>query len=175
MSGPKLELAAIRVVLYGGFAAALALFYLPLLTLLVFSMREGRHLVYEDFAARVRKGVEEVATAVGPDKVAVAVTHGGVIGEAVCAAAPGLMKIKTSAWATLTMGMPKGCKTIDDWSLTMLIFTKDDFRIKPENFDLTNGANVVRIAAGAFMFPHVAGKFAAIGTLAGGLVAAARR
>ena len=36
----------------------------------------------EDFAARVRKGVEEVATAVGPDKVAVAVTHGGVIGEA---------------------------------------------------------------------------------------------
>jgi spermidine/putrescine transport system permease protein len=45
MSGPKLELAAIRVVLYGGFAAALALFYLPLLTLLVFSVREGRHLV----------------------------------------------------------------------------------------------------------------------------------
>ena len=47
----------------------------------------------------------------------------------------------------------------------MLLFTKDDFRIKAENFDLTNGANVVRIAAGAFMFPHVAGKFAAIGTL----------
>ena len=36
----------------------------------------------EDFAARVRKGVEEVATAVGPDRVAVAVVHGGVIGEA---------------------------------------------------------------------------------------------
>src|SRR4030095_5813479 len=85
--------------------------------------------------------------------------------EAVCASAPGLIKIKTSARATLTMGIPTGCKTIDDWSLTMLIFTKDDFRIKAENFDLTNGANIVRIAAGAFMFPHVAGKFAAIGTL----------
>ena len=47
----------------------------------------------------------------------------------------------------------------------MLLFTKDDFKIKAENFDLTNGANVVRIATGAFMFPHVAGKFAAIGTL----------
>lgn len=32
-----------------------------------------------------------------------------------------------------------------------------DFRIKAENFDLTKGANLVRIAAGAFMFPHVAG------------------
>jgi putative oxidoreductase len=47
----------------------------------------------------------------------------------------------------------------------MPLFTKDDFRIKAENFDLTNGANIVRIAAGAFMFPHVAGKFAALGTL----------
>jgi putative oxidoreductase len=47
----------------------------------------------------------------------------------------------------------------------MLFFTKDDFRIKPENFDLTKGSNVLRIAAGAFMFPHFAGKFAAIGTL----------
>ena len=46
-----------------------------------------------------------------------------------------------------------------------MLFSKDDFRIKAENFDLTNGANIVRIAAGAFMFPHVAGKFAAIGTL----------
>jgi putative oxidoreductase len=56
-------------------------------------------------------------------------------------------------------------QTTDDWSLTMLLLTKDDFRIKAENFDLTNGANIVRIAAGAFMFPHIAGKFAAIGTL----------
>lgn len=47
----------------------------------------------------------------------------------------------------------------------MLLFTKDDFRIKAENFDLTKGANILRIAAGAFMFPHVAGKFAAISTL----------
>jgi len=47
----------------------------------------------------------------------------------------------------------------------MLLFTKDDFRIKARNFDLTNGNNILRIAAGAFMFPHVAGKFADIGTL----------
>ncbi len=46
-----------------------------------------------------------------------------------------------------------------------MLFTKDDFRIKAENFDLTRGANVLRIIAGAFMFPHVAGKFAAISTL----------
>jgi len=47
----------------------------------------------------------------------------------------------------------------------MPIFTLDDFRIKAENFDLTKGANVLRIAAGAFMFPHTFGKFADIGTL----------
>jgi len=47
----------------------------------------------------------------------------------------------------------------------MLGLTRDDFRIKAENFDLTKGGNILRIAAGAFMFPHVAGKFAAIGTL----------
>jgi putative oxidoreductase len=47
----------------------------------------------------------------------------------------------------------------------MLGLTRDDFRIKPENFDLTNGANILRIAAGAFMFPHFAGKFADITTL----------
>ena len=45
--------------------------------------------------------------------------------------------------------------------------TMDDFRIKPENFDLTNGLNILRIICGAFMFPHVAGKF-----VAGGLSAA---
>jgi putative oxidoreductase len=43
-----------------------------------------------------------------------------------------------------------------------MLFTKDDFRIKAENFDLTNGWNVLRIAAGAFMFPHVLGKFAGL-------------
>ena len=47
----------------------------------------------------------------------------------------------------------------------MLLLTKDDFRIKAENFDLTKGSNILRIIAGAFMFPHVAGKFAAISTL----------
>lgn len=47
----------------------------------------------------------------------------------------------------------------------MLGLTRDDFRIKAENFDLTNGANILRIIAGAFMFPHIAGKFAAISTL----------
>lgn len=46
-----------------------------------------------------------------------------------------------------------------------MLFTRDDFRIKPENFDLTKGGNILRIIAGAFMFPHVAGKFAAISTL----------
>ena len=47
----------------------------------------------------------------------------------------------------------------------MFGLTKDDFRLKAENFDLTNGANILRIIAGAFMFPHVAGKFAVISTL----------
>jgi putative oxidoreductase len=36
----------------------------------------------------------------------------------------------------------------------------DDFRIKASNFDLTKGSNILRIICGAFMFPHVAGKFA---------------
>ncbi|CCD85422.1 conserved hypothetical protein; putative membrane protein [Bradyrhizobium sp. ORS 285] len=39
--------------------------------------------------------------------------------------------------------------------------TKDDFRIKAENFDLSNGLNILRIICGLFLFPHVAGKFAA--------------
>lgn len=38
-----------------------------------------------------------------------------------------------------------------------------DFRIKAENFDLGQGANILRIISGAFMFPHVAGKFVAGG------------
>lgn len=41
-----------------------------------------------------------------------------------------------------------------------MFVTWDDFRIKPQNFDLTNGSNILRIISGAFMFPHVAGKFA---------------
>ena len=47
----------------------------------------------------------------------------------------------------------------------MSLFRKDDFRLKAVSFDLTQPANILRIAAGAFMFPHVAGKFAAISTL----------
>ncbi|MGJ5180846.1 DoxX family protein [Bradyrhizobium oligotrophicum] len=45
--------------------------------------------------------------------------------------------------------------------------TRDDFRIKAENFDLSNGMNILRIICGLFLFPHVAGKFA------GGAVSAA--
>ena len=48
-----------------------------------------------------------------------------------------------------------------------MLFTSDDFRIKAENFDLSKGANVLRIICGAFMFPHIAGKFAAGGLSAG--------
>ena len=40
-----------------------------------------------------------------------------------------------------------------------MFMSKDDFRIKAKNFDLTKGSNILRIIAGAFMFPHVAGKF----------------
>lgn len=46
-----------------------------------------------------------------------------------------------------------------------MLLTKDDFRIKADNFDLTNGANILRIIAGAFMFPHVLGKFSDLGSL----------
>ncbi len=40
-----------------------------------------------------------------------------------------------------------------------MFLSKEDFRIKADNFDLTQGSNILRIIAGAFMFPHVAGKF----------------
>src|ERR1700687_6023046 len=39
--------------------------------------------------------------------------------------------------------------------------TKDDFRIRAENFDPSNGLNILRIISGLFFFPHVMGKFAA--------------
>ena len=45
--------------------------------------------------------------------------------------------------------------------------TADDFRIKAENFDLSNGYNILRIACGLFLIPHVLGKFAAGGLSAG--------
>jgi putative oxidoreductase len=51
-----------------------------------------------------------------------------------------------------------------------MFLTSDDFKIKPSNFDLGNGFNVLRIICGAFMFPHVAGKFAAGGALSAGTV-----
>lgn len=47
------------------------------------------------------------------------------------------------------------------------MFTQDDFRIRAENFDLTDGHNLVRIVCGLFMFPHVAGKLAGFGLSAG--------
>jgi putative oxidoreductase len=45
--------------------------------------------------------------------------------------------------------------------------TRDDFRIKASNFDLTNGFNILRIICGLFLFPHVMGKFAAGAVSAG--------
>jgi putative oxidoreductase len=48
-----------------------------------------------------------------------------------------------------------------------MLVSRSDFQIKAQNFDLTQGANILRIICGAFMFPHVAGKFA------GGVVSAA--
>jgi putative oxidoreductase len=37
----------------------------------------------------------------------------------------------------------------------------DDFRLKAENFDLSDGFNILRIICELFLFPHVMGKFAA--------------
>jgi len=48
-----------------------------------------------------------------------------------------------------------------------MFITKDDFILKPANFDVTDGHNLVRIICGAFMFPHAIGKFAAGGLAAG--------
>lgn len=50
-----------------------------------------------------------------------------------------------------------------------MLISKDDFRIRAGNFDLTKGENILRIIAGAFMFPHVAGKFVN-GALSPGIV-----
>jgi len=46
-----------------------------------------------------------------------------------------------------------------------MLFSRDDFRIRAENFDLTRTSNILRIICGAFMFPHVAGKFTSLATL----------
>ena len=45
--------------------------------------------------------------------------------------------------------------------------TKDDFGVRAENFDLSNGLNILRIICGLFLFPHVMGKFAAGAVSAG--------
>lgn len=44
-----------------------------------------------------------------------------------------------------------------------MLITRQDFRIDPRNFDLGDGHNLVRILCGAFMFPHMLGKFVAGG------------
>ena len=50
-----------------------------------------------------------------------------------------------------------------------MFISKDDFEIKASSFDLTQSRNVLRIICGAFMFPHIAGKFAG-GALSAGTV-----
>jgi putative oxidoreductase len=49
----------------------------------------------------------------------------------------------------------------------MFTLSKGDFRIRPENFDITVTGNVLRIMVGALMFPHAASKFAGGGLSAG--------
>ncbi len=53
--------------------------------------------------------------------------------------------------------------------------SKEDFRIKADNFDPSNGFNIIRIICGLFMFPHVAGKFAAGGVAGVGATVPRRR
>jgi putative oxidoreductase len=50
-----------------------------------------------------------------------------------------------------------------------MFISKADFQVKASNFDLTESRNVLRIICGAFMFPHIAGKFAG-GALSAGTV-----
>jgi putative oxidoreductase len=50
-----------------------------------------------------------------------------------------------------------------------MLISREDLRISASNFDLSQPRNILRIACGAFMFPHVAGKFAA-GALSAGTV-----
>jgi putative oxidoreductase len=52
---------------------------------------------------------------------------------------------------------------------TIMFISKADFQVKASSFDLTQSRNVLRIICGAFMFPHVAGKFAG-GALSAGTV-----
>jgi putative oxidoreductase len=50
-----------------------------------------------------------------------------------------------------------------------MFISKADFQLKASSFDLTQSRNVLRIICGAFMFPHIAGKFAG-GALSAGTV-----
>lgn len=49
----------------------------------------------------------------------------------------------------------------------MFTLSTSDFRIRPENFDVTSTGNILRIMIGALMLPHAASKFAAGGLSAG--------
>jgi putative oxidoreductase len=49
----------------------------------------------------------------------------------------------------------------------MFTLSKRDFRLRPENFDITSTGTVLRIMVGALMLPHAASKFAAGGLSAG--------
>ena len=51
-----------------------------------------------------------------------------------------------------------------------MFFTRNDFRISADHFDLSQGWNILRIISGAFMFPHAASKFTD-GALTAGTVA----
>lgn len=46
-----------------------------------------------------------------------------------------------------------------------MLISSDDVRINADNFNLTKMENIVRVACGAFYFPHVAGKFIGLGVL----------
>jgi putative oxidoreductase len=45
----------------------------------------------------------------------------------------------------------------------MLGITRNDFVVRARNFDLSQPWNILRIIAGAFMFPHALSKFTAAG------------
>ena len=48
--------------------------------------------------------------------------------------------------------------------------TRDDFKIKKENFQLGGDGNLIRIACGLFLLPHAVGKFESFGHLNPGVV-----
>jgi putative oxidoreductase len=52
----------------------------------------------------------------------------------------------------------------------MPLLTRDDFRIKACNFNITHAENLLRVACGAFMFPHALSRFAAFGVLSAGTI-----